>query len=865
MIGAPMKQPAQASRAFALVRVPARGRPAVWWWKLSIPGRVALICGILVGFWSVVAALGWYWAFRDEALQARERRAAIAEALVREAYRAQAETLLQLGHFLVAADPGLSGALPALSTGSLPTAGPAVSVVRQPAGPDGTLRQEPVSHGSLSHGSLSHGSLVDDALATLTPLTGIELDGHRALLVAAIPLSGKTAALRLAEPLRTPAMTAADRAFLRFAIHLPTSDGGFAVMAASPGWVPVLAEADLRAALDGTRAPPSRLREAIPATVTAFAIRDHAGHPIGVIEAIITVSGMSEHTALSVTNIAVVIAVTTALAALAGLAASQLQIAPLRAIASAASAMADTSAEIVVPGVNRYDAIGDLARAVTHYQQVTREHLSLISDLRAQEARLRQLAEAMPHIVTMRDAKGRITFQNEWMNRTMGIDPSFFEADDLPNHLHPDDADRFRDAWRTALSTGTGFTIEYRLRISDGSYAWHVGQVTPVRDASGEGAWWVGTATNTDTMRRHTDELAEREQALRAQVELLNAITNAIQDAIFRCDAEGRVLWTNPAAEAMFAGQGMPCVGRMLAETVRAFASAGAPAWNTHNVCEIASTSGIPLTGHAETLLRHDGKPLEAICSCMPIVVDGAKRGALLVVQNVTDRRRAEDERIALLGRLVEAQEAGRLRIARDLHDGLGQDLTALNFGLASLERITDNPSHRAILRDLRALADAVGASAHRAAWETRPTAMDDVGLVRALETHLEDWGHRFGIQTDFQAIRHSTGRLPLYVENAVFRVAQEALTNVARHANATTVSVVIAHRDGSLVLIIEDDGKGFDAEQVDRTRLGVAGMRERLALIDGTLMIESREGAGTSIFVRVTIPSETGTVPGNA
>lgn len=833
---------------------PRSGRRASWWESVGLSVRIALISGGLVGCFAVASAYGWYWTFQRDATTSRGRRADIAIALTQQAFADQATSLIRVGTLLAAINPGLAGSpAPALPTGT--------------AGPETTVKV--VAGDSVTSGALAAAALIAGA-----PKTGIELDAHHAMLVAAIPLADRTSVLRLSEPLRAPVLMAGGQPVLRVAVHVPTGDNAFAVVTASKGWTPVLSRLQLLAALNGQTRPLARLDEPIPALVTAFAVADHTGRPIGVAEAIVALTRLSEHTTGILALMGIGIALTAALAAAIGLITCQALLAPLRAIAQAASMTAASMtagstgagstgangfAPLVVPGTSRADDVGDLARAVARGQQATGEQTSLLHAIQEKEARLRMLAEAMPHIVTIRDRHGHITFNNAWLARTVGADPASFNARDWPGHLHPDDSPRYAAAWDQALCTGQGFKIEYRLKVADGSYRWHVGHATPVRDQAGQVEWWVGTLTDIDAMRRHTNELAARELALQTEVALSHTITNAIQDAIFRCDADGLIVWSNPAAEAMFAGPGRACVGRFLAESVRPFASAGAPAWRATNAIADAATGGTPLFGHSEALLRHDGARLEAICSCMPIVADGASTGAVVVIHNVTDRRQAEAERIALLGRLVEAQEAERLRIARDLHDGLGQDLTALMFGLASLERITEDPSHRAMLRTLRDLADAVGASAHRAAWETRPTSMDDIGLVHTLETHLEDWGQRFGIQTDFQAIGEAHARLPPDVENAVFRVAQEALTNIARHAQASTVSVVIAHRGRGLVLIIEDDGQGFDIDRIDRSRLGVAGMRERLALIDGTLTIESRRGAGTTIFARVILPA---TVP---
>jgi signal transduction histidine kinase len=214
----------------------------------------------------------------------------------------------------------------------------------------------------------------------------------------------------------------------------------------------------------------------------------------------------------------------------------------------------------------------------------------------------------------------------------------------------------------------------------------------------------------------------------------------------------------------------------------------------------------------------------------------------------------AEEERLRLLRRIIAAQEQERLRITRDLHDQTGQDLTGLSLGLKSLETAIADDRGQVTLRWLQALTAQIGENLHRTAWELRPTALNDLGLLRALETYTADWSERFGIRVDYHA-GNLARRFPDDVETTVYRVVQESLTNVLRHAAATTVSVVLEFHDGVLQVIIEDDGRGFDVEAVaNQGRLGLPGIAERLAVVGGTLSIDSSPGAGTTIYIRIPV-----------
>ncbi|MFL6208317.1 MAG: PAS domain S-box protein [Pyrinomonadaceae bacterium] len=220
------------------------------------------------------------------------------------------------------------------------------------------------------------------------------------------------------------------------------------------------------------------------------------------------------------------------------------------------------------------------------------------------------------------------------------------------------------------------------------------------------------------------------------------------------------------------------------------------------------------------------------------------------------ERTRAEAARGELLAQLVTAQEEERRRIALELHDQLGQYVTALMLGLKALQDSGELAGANERLQQLLRLANQLGEEAHRLAWELRPSALDDLGLQGTLRNYLEEWALRFGRAVDF----HSSGlrdRLPAQIESALYRIIQEALTNVAKHAQARHVSVILERRQGRVLAIVEDDGRGFDTVEVLESantarRMGLVGMHERARLVGGELEIESAPGEGTTIYVRV-------------
>ena len=215
-------------------------------------------------------------------------------------------------------------------------------------------------------------------------------------------------------------------------------------------------------------------------------------------------------------------------------------------------------------------------------------------------------------------------------------------------------------------------------------------------------------------------------------------------------------------------------------------------------------------------------------------------------------------QREELRRQLTLAEEEERRRLARELHDELGQHLTALGLGVQALADSAHGNaeiSERAAL--LRDMVNALGRGLHSVAVTLRPKALDDFGLEEALSTYTEIWSRQTGIAVDLHT-DHSPERLPMVVESAVYRVIQEALTNVARHSGATRAGVVVERRDGNVVAIIEDSGKGFDISAIQPTNvrggLGLLGVRERASLLGGTIDIESSPGGGTTLFVRIPI-----------
>ena len=236
--------------------------------------------------------------------------------------------------------------------------------------------------------------------------------------------------------------------------------------------------------------------------------------------------------------------------------------------------------------------------------------------------------------------------------------------------------------------------------------------------------------------------------------------------------------------------------------------------------------------------------------------VEALVNQASVAIQNawLFQQVRSSSERLQSLARkLVEIQENERYHIARELHDDAGQALSLLKLSLGRLEQDPECPQHvRQRLDELKGVTDGVLEELHRLAVDLRPIALDHLGLVAAIEQYAKNLNSdRLTVQ--FKALGFEGDRLPKDMEVSLYRIVQEALANVIRHAQAGHVGILMERRQGRVILFVEDDGVGFDSALPETThRLGLVGMRERAEMFGGTLTIESYPGKGTSVIVEV-------------
>lgn len=399
---------------------------------------------------------------------------------------------------------------------------------------------------------------------------------------------------------------------------------------------------------------------------------------------------------------------------------------------------------------------------------------------------------------------------------------------------------------------------------------------------------YYGLTHDLTDLKRSQDLLRSSEERLAMMIESLTHY------AIFFMDSDGLIDTWNRGAEIIFGYSEDEIIGHsyeilFTAEDIQK----GIPRMELQNVTETGRASddlwyqrkdgtrfyangvmmplfvGTKLTGYAKIASdltekqRHADELQRAHDELGLRVKERTKELAeanLALVQEMEDREVAERQRIDLLGRLVTSQEFERRRIARDLHDQLGQRLTALRLKIASLREVSVEHSEIiARVERLQEIAEQIDSEVSFLAWELRPSALDDLGLVEAVGAFVKEWSRHVEIPAEFHSNGLFSSRLNHDTETHLYRITQEALNNITKHAAATNVTVMLERRDDNVILIVEDNGTGFEPSRLrvssnSGSGLGLIGMKERATLIGGDIEIESADGRGTTIYVRIPI-----------
>ncbi len=357
-------------------------------------------------------------------------------------------------------------------------------------------------------------------------------------------------------------------------------------------------------------------------------------------------------------------------------------------------------------------------------------------------------------------------------------------------------------------------------------------------------------------LEKRINECKQAEAALRESEERYRELFENAKDAIYVHDLSGTYMSVNRAAEELLGYKRDEILEKSFVDFV-------APEY-TNIVAEKlqAKSSEKGETTYEIDVIAKDGRRVPVEVSTQAIYENGAPIGVQGTVRDITERKRSRDALEMFSRRLIEAQEEERQRIARELHDQIGQVLTAVRINLQAVQGISNTAEAAPYIRDNIAVIDMALQRVKDLSVDLRPPLLDDIGLVTALRWYVERQSLRTGIRADVRIdLRDHNERFSQDLETACFRIAQEALTNVFRHAQAQRVSLHLKRNKTQLVLAIKDDGVGFDPAILQKlapraATLGLLGMQERARAVGGSIEINSSSARGTEIRSRFPIKS---------
>ena len=487
-------------------------------------------------------------------------------------------------------------------------------------------------------------------------------------------------------------------------------------------------------------------------------------------------------------------------------------------------------------GLHRQD--GELLRAAI---EDIAARLKASDKLRVQSVLLNSVRES----VVSTDLDNKVTFWNKGAAQLFGYSADEAMGRHVASLIVPDDVS-FVDAGKAdSLRTHGTWNSQVMRRRKDGSIIWTDVVVSIVTDAAGERSGFLG-------IHRDVTEQRTGEERLRFQAQLLDSVL----ESVVATDPGGCITFWAKGAEGLFGYSAEEMLGQSLAPL--AFPEAADPAHELNRIGQEAIRTG-SWTGRMVPC-RRNGSTFWADVTFAPFLnTDGSPVGLIAIHRDVTELRRNQElvkvshERTRnLAARLLAIREQERSSIARELHDELGQALTRLNIDVTWLTQQLPARLRTRRVASMGPLVDRTIRTVQQISSQLRPPILDDLGLEAAIEWHVQEFAEWSGCQCEL-GLR--IGAMPRDRDRdiAIFRILQEALTNVARHARATVVRVHASRIDGEFVLEIEDDGVGIPpAKLAGQHSYGLTGMAERAEGLGGELQITVPPGRGTNVRFRL-------------
>src|SRR5436190_5113842 len=514
------------------------------------------------------------------------------------------------------------------------------------------------------------------------------------------------------------------------------------------------------------------------------------------------------------------------------------------------------------------------------------------AEAETREQQFRTLANSIPQLAWMADHEGYIFWYNDrWYDYT-GTTLEEMQGWGWQKVHHPDEVGRVVERIKLAFDTGEPWEDTFPLRSKAGAYRWFLSRALPIKDADGKVVRWFGTNTDVTVqrqmeraLRESRDELekrvAERTTALSEANEILKAEIAERTRIEERLITQTEILQRSEREFSTLVENSPDIIARLDHELRYIYISPG-----LERATGISPDQFIGKTSRQVPLEDYDWQSLEASCReainerktihrgvdyggrnywtrVIPeLAPDGTVESVMTISEDVTDRVRAEKELIHLTAQMFRLQDVERRRIARELHDGTAQNLFGISVNLAKLNQLSAGKTEtKQLIEECESLGNKTLQEIRTLSYLLHPPLLDEAGLVSALQWYVQGFSKRSGIYVDVFA--EPIDRLPADFEIALFRIVQEALTNVLRHSGSETASIRLEHRSGEIFLEIRDKGSGLaakknagesnDSEELIEMGVGIPGMQQRLRQLGGRLEIDSNN-EGTKITAVVPI-----------
>jgi PAS domain S-box-containing protein len=491
---------------------------------------------------------------------------------------------------------------------------------------------------------------------------------------------------------------------------------------------------------------------------------------------------------------------------------------------------------------------------VTELMGVTRdvsERKKADEELRKSEEKYRSLVENINAVIYSADVKGRITYLSPVVESFHGRSPVEFGGQHFSSFVHEEDLSLTVDSFKKTLS-GKNEILEFRVVLPwSGEVRWSRSYNHPISD--GDRVVGIQGVLLDVTDRKRMEE------ALRDSERRYRLLAENVTDVIWVTDLNWRRTYVSPSGRHLTGRNIGEAIEQPVQETLTADSRERAmKAFARQLAIEKRRKKDLHRSWTLQLeILRKDGSTVwteDRVTFLRD--PDGRPIGCLGVTRDISERKQAEDALRTLSHRLVEVQETERRQIARELHDEIGQALTGLKLLLETANR-QPRRNLRPSLSEAQVLISELMARVQDMSLDLRPAMLDDLGLVPALLWHFERYTAQTGVKVLFEH-RGLQRRFALEIETAVYRIVQEGLTNVARHAYVGEAMVRLVAARGILSVQIEDHGAGFDPDRTlsNGTSSGLNGMRERVALLGGQFRVNSTPEAGTRLTARFPIGS---------